>query len=86
MCTIVPLSTTSPRKAQSFHMKVHFDPVACHWEWCTGVANLGHHARHHVIEIAAVKRPTAGIVGIKGDGDAAHRWHRTVSRTAPDAS
>src|SRR4051794_8961315 len=41
-----------------------------------GVAYLGHHARHHVVEIVAVKRPAAGIVGIKGDGDAAHRWHQ----------
>src|SRR5258705_6084005 len=40
------------------------------------VANLGHHARHHVVEIVAVKRPAAGIVGVKGDGDAAHRWHQ----------
>jgi hypothetical protein len=30
-----------------------------------GIANLGHHARHHVVEIVAVKRPAAGIVGIK---------------------
>ncbi len=41
-----------------------------------GVANLGHHARHHVIEIVAVKCPAAGIVGVKGDGDAAHRRHQ----------
>ena len=41
-----------------------------------GVANLGHHARHHVVEIVAVKRPAAGIVGVKGDGDAAHWWHK----------
>src|SRR5947209_18749895 len=40
------------------------------------VANLGHHARHHVVEIVAVKRPAAGIVGVEGDGDAAHRWHQ----------
>jgi hypothetical protein len=26
-------------------------------------------------EIVAVKRPAAGIVGVKGDGDAAHRGH-----------
>ena len=32
-----------------------------------GIAKLGHHARHHVVEIVAVKRPVAGIVGIKGD-------------------
>jgi hypothetical protein len=37
------------------------------------VANLGHHARHLVIEIVAVKCPAAGIVGVEGDGDAA-RW------------
>src|SRR3982075_3263969 len=41
-----------------------------------GVANLGHHARHHVIEVVAVKRPAAGIVVVKGDGDAAHRGHQ----------
>jgi hypothetical protein len=40
-----------------------------------GVANLGHHPRHHVVEIVAVKRPAAGIVCIKGDGDAAH-WRQ----------
>ena len=39
-----------------------------------GVANLRHHARHHVVEIVAVKRPAAGIIGVEGDGDAAHRW------------
>src|SRR5882724_4428734 len=32
-----------------------------------GVANLGHHAGHHVVEIVAVKRPAAGVVGVKGD-------------------
>jgi hypothetical protein len=31
-----------------------------------GVANLGHRARHHVVEIVAVKRPAAGIVGRQG--------------------
>src|SRR2546422_6064649 len=41
-----------------------------------GVAKLGHHARHHVVEIVAVKRPAAGIVGVKGDGDAAHWRHQ----------
>jgi hypothetical protein len=41
-----------------------------------GVANLGHHARHLVVEIVAVKCPAARIVGVKGDGDAAHRWHQ----------
>jgi hypothetical protein len=41
-----------------------------------GVANLGHHARHHVVEIVAVKRPAAGVVGVEGDGDAAHRRHQ----------
>src|SRR5579863_968510 len=40
------------------------------------VSNLGHHTRRHVIEVVAVKRPAARIVGIKGDGDAAHRWHQ----------
>src|SRR6266480_3770385 len=40
------------------------------------VANLGQHAHHHVVEIVAVKRPTAGVVGVEGDGDAAHRWHQ----------
>jgi hypothetical protein len=42
--------------------------------WCSddrGVANLGHHTRHLVAHVVAVKRPTAGIVGVKGDGDAA---------------
>jgi uncharacterized cupredoxin-like copper-binding protein len=29
-----------------------------------GVANLGHHTRHQVVEIVAVERPAAGIVGI----------------------
>src|SRR5258708_11598822 len=49
------------------------------WVICSddrGVANLGHHAPHHVVEIVAVKRPAAGIVGVEGDGDAAHRWHQ----------
>src|SRR6266481_4491845 len=41
-----------------------------------GVANLGHHARHHVVEIVAVKRPAAGVVGVEGDGDATHRRHK----------
>src|SRR5882672_1083943 len=41
-----------------------------------GIAKLGHHARHHVVEIVAVKRPAAGIVGVKGDGDAAHWRHQ----------
>src|SRR5882724_9976767 len=41
-----------------------------------GVAKLCHHARHHVVEIVAVKRPAAGIVGVKGDGDAAHWRHQ----------
>src|SRR5882672_9508852 len=41
-----------------------------------GVANLGHHTRHHVVEIVAVKRPTAGVVGVEGDGDATHRRHQ----------
>ena len=40
------------------------------------VAYLGHHTRHHVVEIVAVKRPAAGIGCVKGDGDAAHRWHQ----------
>jgi hypothetical protein len=29
-----------------------------------------------VVEIVAVKRPAARVVGVKGDGDAAHRWHQ----------
>jgi hypothetical protein len=41
-----------------------------------GVANLGHHACHHVVQVVAVKRPTAGIVGVEGDGNAAHRRHQ----------
>jgi hypothetical protein len=41
-----------------------------------GVADLGHHARHHVVEIVAVKRPAAGIVGVQGDGDAVHWRHQ----------
>src|SRR6267142_6269374 len=41
-----------------------------------GVANLGHHACHHVVQVVAVKRPTAGIVCVEGDGDAAHRRHQ----------
>src|SRR3981189_2560635 len=40
-----------------------------------GVANLGHHARHHVVEIVAVKRPAAGVVAV-GRGDADHRRHQ----------
>src|SRR5258706_992593 len=54
-------------------------PATGEWAGCSddrGVANLGHHARPHVVEIVAVKRPAAGIVGIKGDGDAAHRGHQ----------
>ena len=41
-----------------------------------GVANLGDHARHHVVEIVAVEGPAAGIVGVKGNGHRAHRWHQ----------
>jgi hypothetical protein len=46
------------------------------------VANLGQHARHHVIQIVAVKRPTTGIVRIEGDGHAAHHLRR-VRRLSP---
>src|SRR5712672_842441 len=46
------------------------------WSDNPGVANLGHHARHHVVEIVTVKRPAAGIVGIKGNGNTAHWWHQ----------
>src|ERR1700692_2337050 len=48
------------------------------WAKCSddrGVANLGQHARHHVMEGVAVKCPAARIVGTKGDGAAAHRGH-----------
>jgi hypothetical protein len=45
------------------------------WSDNPGVANLGHHTRHHVVEIVAVKCPAAGIVRVERDGDAAHRRH-----------
>lgn len=32
----------------------------------------GHHARHHVIEVMAVKRPFAVIARVAREGDAAH--------------
>src|SRR3984893_1191478 len=55
------------------------DPEMQGWAKCSddpGVANLGHHARHLVVKNMAVKCPATGIVGVKGDGDAAHRWHQ----------
>src|SRR5207253_8287009 len=76
---------TRPRSSdnavsRSMYKAAHWLPISPPGGWLRsddpGVANLGHHARHHVVEIVAVKRPAAGIVGVKGDGDAAHRWHQ----------
>ena len=38
------------------------------------VSNLGHHARRHVIEVVAVKRPAAQIVGINDASRLAAGW------------
>ena len=43
-----------------------------------------HHAGVHVIEMMAVERPVAGIVGIKRDGHRVDGGTRTVSRIAPE--
>ena len=39
----------------------------------SGIAQARHHAGGHVVEVVAVQRPIAGIVGVEGDRHAVHR-------------